>query len=472
MKIFKRPVLIAVIIVLVLVLGGYFYFKSDKKTSPEFFAVERGDIVQEVNVTGNVKPVKSVDLAFEKAGRIFFVLVQVGDYVGAGQILAQEDKSELNSQLEKAKADLETQKAGLNKSNVALNNYYASIPTILNDAYTKADDAVRKQTGSFFTDGESDTPKLSFSSANSQAVTDAQNNRLVSRVELNNWRDELNKLDAASHKELDLAFSKSKSHLEIIRIFLLNATDALEKSYGLSQSTLDSYKANVITARTNINTALTNINNQAQSINSQIAVVASEEADIKSYEAAIQNIEVQIAKTFLRSPIDGVITKQDARVGEIALAGATLISVISASQFEVETNVPEADIAGIKIGNTADITLDAYGDDIVFKAKVSAIDPAETVIDGVSTYKVKLRFLEGDARIKSGMTANIDILKQEKSGVLIVPQRLVSSRNGKKFVNITENGNKKEIEVVTGLRGSGGNIEIVEGLKEGDHVSY
>ncbi len=473
MRFFKRPIFIITIVILAIILGGYFYFFSGKKTGPEFIVVKKGGIVQEVSVTGNVKPVRSVDLAFEKSGKISSVLANVGSYVYSGDVLVREDSLELQSQLEKANADLETQKAELNKSKVVLDNYYSAIPNILNDSYTKADDAVRKQVDIFFTDGESDTPKLNFTTTNSQAQTDSQNGRLASRAELNNWRDELNKSNAASREELISELLKSKSHLEIIRNFLLSAMDALEKSNGLAQATLDSNKANVTTARTNVNTALTNISNQKQSIDLQKAAIASEEASIKSYEAAVKNIEAQITKTVLRSPISGFITKQDAKVGEIAAANTVLISILS-SAYEIEANIPEVDIAKIKIGDSSKVTLDAYGRDVVFEAKIAAIDPAETVIEGVATYKTTLQFISNDKPVKSGMTANLDILATEKDNALIIPQRAVTSRNGDKFVNLydssAKDGNIKEVKIITGIRGSDGNIEVLEGLKEGDKL--
>ena len=472
MKFFKRPIFIAAISILAIVLGGYFYFFRGKKTDPEFIVVKKGNIVQEVSVTGRVKPSKSTDLAFEKSGRIVSIFAKVGNFVYVGDVLARQDSSELLAQLSKAQADLAAKKADLDKSRIVLANYYSSIINILNDAHIKADDAVKKQAGSMFTDAESDTPKLNFSSTNSQAVTDSQNGRLASKAELNTWRQELSALSAASSDvDLFLALIKSKAHLSIVSAFLISVTDALEKATGLTQSTLDSYKAGITTGRTNVNTALTNIADQNQSINSQKATIVSEEAAIRSYEASVQNIEAQIAKMILQSPIVGVVTKQDAKVGEIAAANTILISIIS-TQYEIEANVPEADIAGVKIGDPAKVTLDAYGSDIIFNAKVSMVDPAEKIIEGVATYKTTLQFVEKDDRIKSGMTANVDILKSKKSDVLIIPQRLISSRNGEKFVKVVENGGTKEVKIIMGLRGSDGNAEIIEGLKEGDHVSY
>lgn len=467
----KKPIFIIAIVVSAAILIGYFYFFRGKEKESDFFVVKKGDILQEVSVTGRVNSTRSADLAFEKSGKIISIFAKVGDFVYSGDVLAREDNSELSAQLLKAQADLVAKKADLDKSRVVLANYYSGIIDILNDAHIKADDAVKKQAGAMFTDAESDTPRLSFSSANSQAVTDSQNGRLISRAELSAWREELGKLGAVSSDDgLFSALIKSKAHLSIISSFLISVADALEKATGLSQSTLDSYKAGITTGRTNINTALTNITDRNQNINSQKAAIVSEEAAVKSYEASVQNIEAQITKTILRSPIAGVVAKQDAKIGEIAAANAVLISIIS-TQYEIEANIPEADIAKIKVGDSAKVTLDAYGSDVIFNAKVKSVEPAEKIIEGVSTYKTILEFVSNEKQVKPGMTANIDILSAKKENALIIPQRAVISKNGEKYV-ILINNNREEVKVNVGLRGSDGNIEIIDGIKEGDHVSY
>ncbi|MDO8559015.1 MAG: efflux RND transporter periplasmic adaptor subunit, partial [bacterium] len=183
-----------------------------------------------------------------------------------------------------------------------------------------------------------------------------------------------------------------------------------------------------------------------------------------------KNYQAQISKTIIRSPINGTITGQDAKVGEIISADVSLVSIISAGNFEIEANIPESDIAKVKIGDNAQVTLDAYGQDVVFQVKVLKIDPAETVIEGVPTYKVTLYFNEKDDRLKSGMTANIDIFTAEVKDVIAIPQRAILSDNGKKTVKIIKGKDIQEIEVKIGLKGTDGNAEILQGLNEGDKV--
>ena len=189
---------------------------------------------------------------------------------------------------------------------------------------------------------------------------------------------------------------KSKNYLTTVRSLLSKAMEAVVNATdsSLTQSLIDSYKTNINTARTNVNAVLADITDQEQSISAQKAAAASLEANVKSYEAGLANIKAQISKTVIYSPISGAVTFQNAKVGEIASPGALMVSIISASNFEVEANVPEADIAKIKVGEEGTVTLDTYGNDIIFNIKVSSIEPAETVVEGVATYKTKIPVFE------------------------------------------------------------------------------
>jgi HlyD family secretion protein len=291
---------------------------------------------------------------------------------------------------------------------------------------------------------------------------------------------------------VDLYITEAKNNLNQIFELLNNLALAVNTTQpnGISQATLDNYKTYVSTARTNLNTAITALTTAEEKLKtSQSALalaenelalkkagavpeqIAAQEARVKAGWANVQNYQTQIAKTILRSPIKGVVTRQDAKVGQIAAAQTIIASIISAAEFQVETNIPEADIAKIKIGDKAEITLDAYGDDVIFQAEVVAIDPAGKIIEGVAAYKVTLQFLTEDSRLKPEMTANIDILTARLENVIAVPRRAVITENGQKFIEIvTEKGDIKKVEVKTGIIGSDGNIEIKNGLKEGDKV--
>jgi len=283
--------------------------------------------------------------------------------------------------------------------------------------------------------------------------------------------------DLISTEKTNLSTEKSNILAEI-------STIASKKQAILVQKTTNDYNealasSSVTTAGNALKTALDQL--KLKEAGATLEQISIQEAIVKASKAALENIKTQVAKTVILSPISGVITKRDVDLGESVVANTPIVSLMSASGFsaeggpapgwEIETRVAEVDIAKIKIGDSAKVTLDAYGSDLVFGAKVVKIDPAETMIEGLPTYKVSLEFIEKDDRLRSGMTADIDILTAEKQDVILVPQRAVISTNGDKLVRVLEKGNQvKEVKVKTGLRGSNGEIEIVEGLSEGDKV--
>ena len=143
--------------------------------------------------------------------------------------------------------------------------------------------------------------------------------------------------------------------------------------------------------------------------------------------------------------------------------------MIGKSELEIEVDIPESDIAKIKVGQNTEITLDSFGDDKVFRGTVTFIDPAETIIQDVVYYQVKVQFSDGKDNVKPGMTANVIIKTKEKSDVLKVPIRAVKQKNGNKIVQILVDKKVQEKQVTTGLRGDEF-IEIVSGLEPGREV--
>jgi HlyD family secretion protein len=273
-----------------------------------------------------------------------------------------------------------------------------------------------------------------------------------------------------------LALSTEKSNINAEIITLAGKQQAISVQKAANQSSIASAEASVTTAQNNLANAQANLNlKQAGSAPEEIA---AQEAQVRQAQANLANIQSTYSKTVIQAPVDGTLTLQDAKKGEMATPNKTVISIISNAKFEVEANIPEADIAKVKLEDTAKITLDAYGGDVNFPAKVVSIDPGETVVEGVATYKTKFQFINEDDRIKSGMTANIDILTDSRKNVVIVPQRAIITKNNDKFVLLAPDQNNPnasqmdpvETKIETGLKGSDGNIEIISGLKEGDKI--
>jgi len=240
-------------------------------------------------------------------------------------------------------------------------------------------------------------------------------------------------------------------------------------------TTVNENQAELVAISNSLINAKGDLASAEKSVNHKLAALAetndgADELDIAQKRVAVRQKEKAYNDCFLTAPFDGLITRLDLEVGELASAGTSVASMISDSQFEIETFVPEISIAGLAIGNSALITLDAYGENEEFEARVVSVAPAETIRDGVSTFKVVLAFVKDDERIRSGLTANVLIVKTDRKNVISVPGSAIGRIGGKKYVQIKSGRDFTWREVLTGEVVSLGQTEILSGLKEGDIV--
>ncbi len=473
------------IIIGLIIIGVFWYLIAGGKNNviPTFVLVEKGNLKQEVSVTGNVKPMSEVDLAFERGGRVASLNVAVGNKVYAGQYLASVSNADLIANLDQTKANLKKVTVGLgdsaNQIALVFSQSETSLINTIKDSYTKADDALRNKIYSLFNDPVKYNAKLAFST-DTFLQEDIEDGKDYMSDSLDSWYRTLSKVNIS----LDLVtnYNVAKTNLISLKSLLDKCAEAVNsltvESSGATQTQIDTWKLNISTARTNVNTALDTLISSFNSYNTaDLAVKVSknstlaEEANIEQAQASVASAEAELAKSIIRSPITGVITKVDIKLGEIVSASKNILSIISYGDYEIESFIPEADISKIKIGNQAKTTLDAYGDGVIFETLVTKIDPASTVIDGVPTYKITLRFINSDDRIRSGMTANLDILTAEKNDILVIPARAIYSKDNLKYVKVLGEDNQViENEVEIGLRGSDGKVEIIFGVNENDRV--
>lgn len=485
---------VSIVFVVVIIVIAYFVFSNRGDDGYTYVVAEFRDLVQEVSVTGRVVPAESVDLAFERTGRVSNIYINIGDSVYAGQTLISLENGDQLAQLNQAKANLEIQQATLDELNrgsrleeievqkvkvtnaeKALQDSEVTLSDAVADAFTRADNAIRNNVDQFFVNPGGANPTLDLLVTNSQLVLQVQNERLFVENTLNAWSGTTAKSD----------LTQIKTFLDSVALTLNSA----KPTTSTSQSTIDGYKTDVSTARTSVNTAISTLTSAEEgNKDSESALTLAEQelilkkagatpeqlriqiAKVNDAEASVLNYQVLLGKTIIKSPIGGIVTKQNINIGEIVSANSLVVSVISGASFKIETDIPEADIAKVDLTDPASVTLDAYGDDLVFPVMITSIEPAETIIEGVPTYTTTLQFVDNDDRIRSGMTANIDIITNTRENIIAIPARAVVTKNGDKFVRILEDKDLVEVSVETGIRGSDGTIEIIRGIVEGDKV--
>ncbi|MBI2611077.1 efflux RND transporter periplasmic adaptor subunit [Candidatus Kaiserbacteria bacterium] len=482
------------------------YGNSDGKE--ELLTVAPGEFLQEVSVSGKVIAAQDVDLGFSQGGRVAGVYAKVGQNVQAGATLAELENGELRASILQKQAALEREQASLallkegtrleevdvarsevSSDETELAQKRNSLVEAVKDAFSTSDDAVRN-TFDQFIDSPRIDPQIDFIVSDIQLETNVERARLEMESVLSLWQKNVEGL--AADAALPSAVSEAQYNLSQVALLLTDANTVLNKAVPTgtnTQAVIDGYESDVAAARSAVNAAATALvsaitseknavsaletsrrNLTLKEAGTRISDIAAQEADVKAAEADLASARAQLGKTIMRAPFTGVVTKMDLKVGSIASASVSEVSMISSGTFQIESFVPEVNIALIELGDQAAVTLDAYGEGVVFAARVVSIDPAETVRDGVSTYRSLLQFAKNDTRIKSGMTANIVITTDVRDGVISVPRGIVFEQGGKKYVRVKVGDSLEEREVETGALSSLGNVEILSGLSESEQI--
>jgi HlyD family secretion protein len=183
--------------------------------------------------------------------------------------------------------------------------------------------------------------------------------------------------------------------------------------------------------------------------------------------------EYRFNQTQLKAPINGTITDVNFKVAEnVSLAQPFVI--LDAQGFLIKALISEADIAKIQRGERVKLTFDALKSDQILPGIVIQISPAETVVQGVIYYEIKIQFDPAGANIKPGMTANATIETASRAGVLTIPARALQYENDKPYVQVLKKDEKgqeqvEKREITVGLEGDQ-DIEILSGLSENEEV--
>lgn len=475
-------------------------------TTYQFITVERGSITQTVSLTGNTAPAQSVSLTFGTGGIIARMYSGLGKQVRAGQVLATLNTSDLVAGLHQVQSnvaaqqakldgllvgarpeDIAASQAALDKAKQDLANLYGGIGDISVDSYTKANDAVRTQLDQLFSNDDTDSAKLTYTVANFQAQNDAETQRRSSTAALNAWQGELANISLPD-AGLEALVRDEILFVATVRQLLNSVSTTLESAPSLSATTLAAYKANVSTALSEVNTAGKNLNVSAQNIASQKLIVpqlqaqldlkragalpadiAAQRAQVAQAQASVDSAAAKLQNAQIVAPISGIVTQFDAKVGQLASPATPLVSIMSNGGYEVDAGVSETDVGKILVGNKVTMTLDAFPGE-TFKGSVFYIAPSETNTQGVISYDIKISFDISDPRLRSGLTANIDIQTKHKDNVLILPQYAIVQNDEGTFVETLEEGKVVEHPVTLGIQDQKGNVEILLGVTEGEQV--
>ena len=269
----------------------------------------------------------------------------------------------------------------------------------------------------------------------------------------------------------------------------------LDKTNLLSE--LNTAKANLASAQSSLNYQAANMERyktlykkglvSADEYENALLTYRQAKEQVASSRENVQRAQTNLGYATITSPIDGTVISKSAEEGQTVAASFNTPELFTIAKdltnMQVVANVDEADIGGVKEGDRVTFTVDAYPDD-TFEGTVKQVRLEATTTNNVVTYEVVISAPNADLKLKPGLTANVTIYTQERSGVLAVANKALRFTPTKETVGKdmkivdckgknkvwTLNGNTLTAHPVTIGQSDGINTEITKGLKQGDKI--
>lgn len=359
--------------------AGYWYYRRATR-HPGFNTeeVDQGDVRQTISATGSLAALTTVEVGCQISGILASISVDFNDRVTAGQLIAQIDPSTYEAQVLQAMANLENAKAGERNLTAQITNIQGSLLSV------KADAQVQK------------------ANIRKAEVTLAEANRNLKRNE-----------DLFARKLISAADRDS-----------INAS-------------ADTAEASLQAARAQYDSSLAKEKSVLAQIESAKAQLEGSAAQIRQMEALLSVSKINLGRTRIYSPIDGVIISRAVDVGQTvaaSLQAPTLFTIANdLRRMQINTSVDEADIGKVQLGQTVSFTVDAYRER-VFKGKVGQVRLLPTTTQNVVTYSVMVNVDNDDLSLKPGMTANVEILVDQRENVLRIPTKALFFKPSKELL--------------------------------------
>lgn len=260
----------------------------------------------------------------------------------------------------------------------------------------------------------------------------------------------------------------AKNNLEKSAIALQKAQGDYDKIAWRGDIGMTAQAAALQQATMDYQNAQANYNKIIQGTATALDLEASQN-QIKLSQLQVDQAKRNLANATLVAPFDGVVSAVGANVGEAVGANTAMVTLVSLKGLRIDATVDETDVGQLAVGQAVNVTLDALSG-VTLKGQVSAIAPNATVQSGVVTYLVQIAVQSSDPRLRAGLTANANIVVQQKENVLLVPNRAIKVTRNQRTVQVMDNGQLVEKQIRTGMSNDQF-TEVTDGLSEGQEVA-
>ena len=440
----KRTVAVASAAVLVVAGLGFVGIRRIQQSSAsgsnlQTARVSRGSLVATISTAGLVQTADAVDLSFQVSGQVKEIKVQEGDPVKAGQEIACLDATEI--QLQVAQAEISLDNARIQLSEARKGASAEEIAAAKASLASAQENLQALQAGPAASDVEA--ARLALDRAKN-SLWGAQCQRDATCGNPNAGRSACDQANAS--------VANAEIAVELARM------DYEKAQQGPSAKELRAAEAQVAQAQLNLSKLTSTPSSES---------IRAAENQVKQAELNLQQAKLKLAQCCLTAPFDGTITYLELRVGQVVGPSTRAATLAGTGGLEIAADVAEADVARLKMGQEAEIVLDAMPER-TFRGRVVDVARAGTNVQGVVNFPVTISLDQADPAIKPGMTANVSIIVDQRDNVLLVPSRAIQVQGRQYLVRVLHEGQIIEVPVQTGLSGDNGTEILGDALREGD----
>ncbi|NMC52269.1 MAG: efflux RND transporter periplasmic adaptor subunit [Chloroflexi bacterium] len=374
--------------------------------------VERGELVAIVGATGTVRANQSAVLTWQTSGRIDEITVQVDEAVSPDQVLAELAKDSLPQSVILAEAELV-------EARRALENLKDSNLTSAQAALTLA------QAQQAYEDALEDRQSQSFGRASQNTIDGLRAEYVLAKNALDDAETFFTAFEDRAEDDPNRAEALS---------VLVNARKRADRALANLNYALGMPDSNeVAEAEARVTLAKAQLED-AQREWERLKDGADPE-DIAAAEARVAAVEASLNYRYLKAPFEGTVTEVNSKEGDQVSPGTASIRVDDLSRMLVEVRIPEVDINRVVIGDEVRLSFDAIRDQ-EYLGKVTEIARVGTTTQSGVDFAVTIELVDMDPQVRPGMTAAVNIVVEKLENVLLVPNRAVRFRDGKRVVYV------------------------------------
>jgi multidrug resistance efflux pump len=233
----------------------------------------------------------------------------------------------------------------------------------------------------------------------------------------------------------------------------------------------DAVGGSIATATQNVTTTAQrgqqSIDSAQTSLNSKPFDLANSQASVDNAASAVDTAQNNLANAVVTAPTAGVVASIASQVGETAANPFMVLA--NTTSLVLHGTLGESDVAKVKLGQVANVTVDAIGTSGRMTGRVTSLDPVATIQQGVPVYGVDVTIDLPSAQVKAGMTGTATVVIASKQGVLTVPNLAIRTTSGRRFLQVLKDGEPVDTEVTFGIANDT-TTEVLSGVAEGDLV--